>query len=108
MITDPGHDGTIQETLTSQLNATKHHLLLGLSELPTYTPPAGTRVHTDSGHSKVWRARLLNIPVLFCSSHFLDLLVAQYLEQPTVLSARQEIPQSFVKRQVHYSTLTLL
>jgi hypothetical protein len=31
----------------------KDNLLLGLSVLSTYTPPDGTRVQTDSGHSKV-------------------------------------------------------
>jgi hypothetical protein len=43
---------TVQET-TSTPRTTKEHLLLGLPTLPTYTPPNGTRVQTDSGHSKV-------------------------------------------------------
>jgi hypothetical protein len=43
---------TAQET-TSTPSTTVDNLLLGHTILPTYTPPKGTRVQTDSGHSKV-------------------------------------------------------
>ncbi|KAJ9587662.1 hypothetical protein L9F63_018914 [Diploptera punctata] len=46
------HNSTIEDTLTTQ-SPSREDLLLGNPTLPTYTPPNGSRVLTDSGHSKV-------------------------------------------------------
>jgi hypothetical protein len=52
---DPDEDATVQET-TLRPKTTVDLVLLGHTTLPTYTPPAGTHVQTDSGHSKVKNA----------------------------------------------------
>jgi hypothetical protein len=51
-ISDINQNSTLTGT-TSTPRSTKDNLLLGLSVLSTYMPPIGTRVQTDSGHSKV-------------------------------------------------------
>jgi hypothetical protein len=51
-IADVDQNFTLTE-MTSTPRSTKDNLLDGLSVLSTYMPPRGTRVQTDSGHSKV-------------------------------------------------------
>ena len=79
---DFDESATVQET-TSTPSTTVDNLLLGRTILPTYTPPKGTRVQTDSGHSKVTnspqRSYIYFTSLAFFFSFSIFLSVYQYL-----------------------------
>ena len=55
---DLDQNTTVQETASTP-RTTVDQLLLGQTILPTYTPPEGAHIQTDSGHSKVTKTPLI-------------------------------------------------
>ena len=58
LTTDLDENTPVQETILTP-RTTVDQLLLGQTILPTYTPPEGTHIQTDSGHSKVRNTPLI-------------------------------------------------
>jgi hypothetical protein len=82
LIADVGQNSTLTETTSTSRNV-KDNLLLGLSALSTYMPPKGTRVQTDSGHSKV-RNSPQTFKVTFPPSHYFS--VSSFPSLPLLIS----------------------
>nr|CAD7444134.1 unnamed protein product [Timema bartmani] len=75
--------GVTSAANSSREKSTAETLLWGLTDLPTYTPPAGTRVRTYSGHSRVVTA-----PTIASSRKKLQGLDTKTSTTPSTTSSR--------------------